>query len=217
MVCSWVLSRDGLCSGGFVHPFSCVFFPSFVTNTRLEVNCSFHCWQGPGDLPPQWVLETLDRLPWSGCVCVCSPCLSETGCPTEISNQFQFSAVWLPVGWHTKLILGQKSHPEMLDTSSGLWSQVSLPLVCVPVLPHCWLTRRLVCLNKHWLGIGQQSHLSCHYSPPLSDASHKDWTLWQNPHLIHAHVNSCTKCFTTTVLFLCHSQMDTPLYVLEKY
>lgn len=137
--------------------FRCVFFPSFVAHTRLEVNCSFHCWQGPSDLPPQWVLQTLDRLQRSG-LCVYRVFQSK-GCWTEISNQFQFSAVSLPVRWHTHIqTLKKKKKKKDLGPEvpswDGLWSQVSLVLVCIPCPSHCWLSSLLVCLNKHWLGLG---------------------------------------------------------------
>lgn len=140
---------------GECHPFSCVFFPSFVTNTRPEVNCSFHCWQGLADLLPQWALLTPDRANHGHGLCL--PYWSERSCWTRISDQFQSRAVWLPVGSNAELIRGQETHLKMTG-----WSQVSLLLVRVAVLPHCWLSRLLVCLNKQCLGTEQRSHLCCH-------------------------------------------------------
>lgn len=115
-----------------------------------------------------WIVaSTVDRAPvtflpnecykhWTGYhgQGLCLPSLSEWGSRSEISNQFQFPAGSLQVRWRTKLISGQKSLSEMLDTSLGLWSQVSLVLVCICRPSHCWLSSLLLCLNKQWLGLG---------------------------------------------------------------
>lgn len=74
----------------------------------------------------------------------CLPGLSERGCGSEISNQFQFSAGASSQCGDTELISGQKSP---LDTGLGLWSQVSLVLVCI-CCPSSLLTFQPAAMSK---------------------------------------------------------------------
>lgn len=92
--------------------------------------------RAPGDLPPWWVLETLDRLPWSGSSVFTMSFRSRAAELRSVisSNSLLFYSQW---GDSTTLIPGQKSQSwGALHQFFGLWSQVSLVPVCIPcVLP----------------------------------------------------------------------------------
>lgn len=113
----------------------------------LEMNCCFHCWQGPADLPPP--------LFWSarhgGQAAMVSTRVYHLSVweGLQIGYQFQLSAGSVPAKWHAG------PFPKTLDTTvRSLRLRFPCCLCAFAVLPQCWLSSLLLCLNKHRLGLG---------------------------------------------------------------
>lgn len=119
----------------------------------LEMNCCFHCWQGPADLPPPsfWAPGTVDRPRWSAPVFTIPLC--ERGCRSVISS----SSLQVPSQRSDTQGRSRAGEPfpETLDTAvRSLRLRFPCCLCAFAVLPQCWLSSLLLCLNKHRLGLG---------------------------------------------------------------
>lgn len=130
-----------------VQSFGCVFFPSFVgwrwivASTADRDPLTF--------LPPLFQRQTRPR--WPAPVFTISLC--EGGCRSVISS----SSLQVPSQRSDTQGRSRAGEPfpETLDTTvRSLRLRFPCCLCAFAVLPQCWLSSLLLCLNKHRLGLG---------------------------------------------------------------